>query len=202
MAGPAEQDPKVRRTREAILTAARDLLEQAGPAAVTHQRVAAHAGVGRATVYRHWPDPEQLLRDAMALVRLPFFTDYQAGLHDWLRAQLRRLADELALPAVRKVGATAIHSAQWDPAARQQLDRWLDALSRRLHHALDAAAKAGEIEPRAVADPAETVALLVGPVLFRTLLQGQTVSDALLTDAIATVLPPAPQRRPGGGRRR
>ena len=54
-------DPRVVKSRETILSAARTLLQESGPAAVTHQRVAARAGVGRATVYRHWRTPELLL---------------------------------------------------------------------------------------------------------------------------------------------
>ena len=54
-------DPRQARSRKAMLDAARELLAREGPAAVTHQRVARQAGVGRATVYRHWPRPEQLI---------------------------------------------------------------------------------------------------------------------------------------------
>src|SRR3954453_892705 len=88
-----DEDPRVARSRQAALAAARTLLEQEGPAAVTHQRVAAHAGIGRATVYRHWPLPETLLQEAMEQVALPFFTDFSGDLHQWLRGELRRLAD-------------------------------------------------------------------------------------------------------------
>ena len=48
----APPDPRTVRSREAILAAARHLLLHHGPAAVTHQRVAEQAGVGRATVSR------------------------------------------------------------------------------------------------------------------------------------------------------
>ena len=58
-------DPRAVRSREAMLAAARRLLAEEGLDAVTHQRVAQEAGVGRATVYRHWPRTDQLLLDAM-----------------------------------------------------------------------------------------------------------------------------------------
>src|SRR5688500_16592931 len=48
-------DPRAARSREAMLAAATALLAQDGLEAVTHQTVATRAGVGRATVYRHWP---------------------------------------------------------------------------------------------------------------------------------------------------
>src|SRR6266705_779576 len=72
MTSPAT-DPRAARSREAILAAAYDLLAREGPGAITHQRVAQQAGVGRATIYRHWADPEDLLRDVLYTAKLPFF---------------------------------------------------------------------------------------------------------------------------------
>src|SRR6266566_1989586 len=72
MTSPAT-DPRAARSREAILAAAYDLLAREGPGAITHQRVAQQAGVGRATVYRHWAAPEDLLRDVLFSAELPFF---------------------------------------------------------------------------------------------------------------------------------
>src|SRR5256712_10120296 len=97
MTSPAT-DPRAARSREAILAAAFDLLTREGPGAITHQRVAQQAGVGRATVYRHWAAAEDLLRDVLYTAELPFFATLP--LRSWLHAELRQLADELALPAV------------------------------------------------------------------------------------------------------
>src|SRR6478672_11373927 len=110
------------RSRDAILTAARTLLLRDGPAGVTHQRVAAQAGVGRATVYRHWPRPEQLLLDVMAGVDLPFFREPAAPVRPWLAKQLRRLADELTLPNVSAAAATS--SSRPPPTGCRQRSHW------------------------------------------------------------------------------
>src|SRR6478735_2750708 len=99
MTSPAT-DPRAARSREAILAAAYDLLAREGPGAITHQRVAQQAGVGRATVYRHWAAPEDLLRDVLYTAELPFFATPTLPLRSWLHTELRQLADELALPAV------------------------------------------------------------------------------------------------------
>ncbi|WP_030980951.1 TetR/AcrR family transcriptional regulator, partial [Streptomyces sp. NRRL S-1824] len=48
-------DPRLLRSRDAMVSAATALLTEGGLEAVTHQAVATRAGVGRATVYRHWP---------------------------------------------------------------------------------------------------------------------------------------------------
>src|SRR6266568_373251 len=118
MTSPAT-DPRAARSREAILAAAYDLLAREGPGAITHQRVAQQAGVGRATVYRHWAAPEDLLRDVLFSAELPFFATPALPLRPWLHAELRQLADELALPAVASLAiafALAVDAGELDTA--------------------------------------------------------------------------------------
>ena len=112
MADPEDAGVRVTASRAAALAAAQTLLQQQGPAAVTHQRVAVAAGVGRATVYRHWPKPEALLHEALGQVEMPFFTDFDNDLRRWLRGNLHRLAEELALPNLRRLTATT-PSTSW-----------------------------------------------------------------------------------------
>jgi len=187
MADQKDADVRVTASRAAALAAAQTLLQQEGPAAVTHQRVAAAAGVGRATLYRHWPTPEALLHEALGRVEMPFFTDFDNDLRPWLRGNLRRLAEELALPNLRRLTATLLQTAQWDTTARTQLNQWLHTVSRRLNTALNAAAAQGEINPPA--DSSEITAKLLGPLVFRTIFQNDTVSDELLDHVVNSALP-------------
>src|SRR6266705_1943128 len=118
MTSPAT-DPRAARSREAILAAAFDLLAREGPGAITHQRVAQQAGVGRATVYRHWAAPEDLLRDVLYTAELPFFATPALPLRPWLHAELRQLADELALPPVASLAIALMDQTRRDPARPQ-----------------------------------------------------------------------------------
>jgi AcrR family transcriptional regulator len=170
-------DPRMARSRKAMLAAARELLLRDGPAAVTHQRVARQAGVGRATVYRHWPRADQLLLDAMALVDLPFFREPVTPVRPWLRGELRILADEMALPQVAAVALAMMQgSARSLPA--EVRDRFTVTATGRISAALALATAEGELD--AAADPQDAVALLVGPILQRTCVQAGTVSDDLI----------------------
>ena len=47
-------DPRVARSRTAVLDAATHLLVTGGPAAVTVDAVVAESGVAKSTIYRHW----------------------------------------------------------------------------------------------------------------------------------------------------
>lgn len=54
-------DPRVARSRRAILDAASALLLEVGTAAVTIDAVVERSGVARTTIYRHWPTRDDLL---------------------------------------------------------------------------------------------------------------------------------------------
>ena len=63
MAPSAEIDPRVARTRRDVLAAAREVLLEDGWERVTLARVAERSGYARTTLYRHWPQRLDLLRD-------------------------------------------------------------------------------------------------------------------------------------------
>jgi AcrR family transcriptional regulator len=177
-------DPRQARSRKAMLDAARELLAREGPAAVTHQRVARQAGVGRATAYRHWPRPEQLMLDTMAGVDLPFFRDPVSPVRPWLRGQLRTFADEIALPAVAGV-ALAMMNSSGSSLPAEVRDRFSATADTGLRAAVTLAAAEGELT--APADPKDILALLSGPLIHRACIQGSTVSDELIDRVIDSI---------------
>lgn len=181
------------RSRKVMLDAARDLLVREGPAGVTHQRVALQAGVGRATVYRHWPRTDQLLLDAMSLVDFPFFRDPVTPVRPWLRRELRVLADEMALPSVAVI-ALAMMQGSAGSVPVEVRDRFRAAGADGIRAALALAADAGELD--GAADRADATALLMGPILQRTCMEGGTVSDDLIERIIDSV---GTWRSGGGG---
>lgn len=166
------------RSRAAILDAARSLLRDEGPAAVTHQRVAQQAGVGRATVYRQWPRSEQLLLDIVGDVDMPFFLQPETPVRPWLHAQLRKIADEMAVPEVAAITLTLMQGALWDPDVATRRDHCLTALNTRLEAALAMAVANREVDVSA--DPCGLSATLVGPMIYRITMQGETVSPRFI----------------------
>jgi AcrR family transcriptional regulator len=186
-------DPRAARSREAILAAAFDLLAREGPGAITHQRVAQQAGVGRATVYRHWAAPEDLLRDVLFSAELPFFATPALPLRSWLRAELRQLADELALPAIASL-AIALMEQTRSGGAGTRPHRHITAITERLAAAFALAVDAGELDT--APDAERAAAHLIGPLVYRTTLQAAPVPDQLLTDVIEAV---ADWRQPDPG---
>src|SRR5262249_59666438 len=62
-------DPRIERSRKTILQAVLDELSESGYGALTIESVARRAGVGKATIYRHWPDKIPLIADAVKLLQ-------------------------------------------------------------------------------------------------------------------------------------
>src|SRR5438552_831474 len=57
-------DPRVERSRMVILRAAVEEMAEVGYGGVTIESIAARAGVGKSTIYRHWPDKLAVIADA------------------------------------------------------------------------------------------------------------------------------------------
>jgi AcrR family transcriptional regulator len=174
-----DTDPRFQRSREAIVKAARELLLARGPAAVTHQQIAEHAGIGRATVYRHWPRTDQLLAEAMATTRMPFFNAATSPYRDWLARELTALAAQLDLDDVRAVTTTLANTALWDSNMDARRAGFAQVLSERLAAALLEAQRQGELTMRA--DEAAAAALVIGPIYYRATIE-RAPSDASLID--------------------
>lgn len=177
-----ESDPRFLRSRELMIAAARQLLVAEGPTAVTHARVAEAAGVGRATVYRHWTRIDQLLADAMASVPLPFFSVPTVPTRDWLRAGLLALARELELRDVRAVATTLANTALWDTDMDARRASFASILVERLGSALAAAESRGEVVLRG--DPRSAAAQTIGPIYYRSTIEHGTIEDALIDGSI------------------
>ena len=70
------QDPRVERSRHAILEATRELLgEEGGARSLTVEAVAARSGVAKTTIYRRWRDKWELALDAVMIDMLPRFAN-------------------------------------------------------------------------------------------------------------------------------
>jgi AcrR family transcriptional regulator len=182
---PNETDPRFLRSREAILHAARELLLERGPTAVTHVQVAERAAVGRATVYRHWPRAELLLVEAMATVPMPFFDEPTVPTRDWLRRELAAIARQLDLDDVRAVSTTLANTALWDEGMDARRAQFASVLSGRLAAVLDDAQTRGEVT---LALPsADAAAMVIGPMYYRSTIERTPTDSSLIEASIAAL---------------
>jgi AcrR family transcriptional regulator len=178
-----EEDPRVVRTREAVRGAVRSLVQRAGFEAVSHQQVAAEAGIGRATVYRHWPTRTDLLVDAVTEVRTPQEWQSSGDLATDLDRGLERLQRTLNTSPLVPQLVALIGRAEWDPELRETKARLLASGTAGIRRALEAAIDRHELPTDHDLDA--TVARLAGPLFYRRVLAHAPVDDAFVTEVIA-----------------
>lgn len=169
-------DPRIVRTRAAVLRTAMDLLVEGGPQAMTVDAVVARSGVAKSTIYRHWPSRDDLFL-AVIECHAPRLPDPDPG------------ADVLTAlrSTVRTVGAMML-----DP----DWARLLPALLMLRHHIDDVKALEDRIEDRsdevlatliqraageglilADVDVAEAITQLLGPLMYAHLTDSVPIDD-------------------------
>ena len=129
-------DPRAVRSRAQALRAAQELLAEQGWAAVTHVAVAARSGVGRTTLYRHWPEAVGMLQDAIAERMSQVRPELTGDLRADLRQQLNGLRILLHEPVTERGLRAIIERAGVDPAFGQLKEALYRAGSEGLpgHH--------------------------------------------------------------------
>jgi AcrR family transcriptional regulator len=178
MTETAPEDARVSRTRAAVADAVGSLFEEEGAVGLTHQRVAARAGVGRATVYRHWPKTVDLVTEALARADQPLLHLGDGPLRQWLLGELIRAAEQIAQPVSSQFIASMVATVDQSPAARLLREN----LNRRtrlvVDQMLDRATANGELSSRPDTD--ELVATVLGAVMFRITIQQKDADSGYL----------------------
>lgn len=177
----AKGRPRSVEAREKILRAARELLSEAGPGAVTMEAVAARAGVGKPTIYRSWPDRHAVLM--AALMASDPGAEARAS-----RSALRALQQQLTAIVERFSSPIGRHITTMIAAADPETEL---AKAFRNHFVLARRSEGRELLQRAIDDGElrkgldleVSLDLLYGPLFFR-LLMGHAPLDAAFVSAV------------------
>jgi AcrR family transcriptional regulator len=183
-------DPRALRSRAAALAAATELLVEGGPENVTHATVAQRAGIGRATVYRHWPDQQTLLIDALTNDIRPLLTFDDSPVRDQLVTQLQRQTDWLNQPVSASVIATVIERAERDENARRIREDLFGLEDQHFTEALMAAVQRGELRTGVQAYARQLISRIIGPLFFRRSMLGERLDKDTVAGEVDTALAP------------
>lgn len=166
-------DPRVLRSRAAILEAALDELAERGFGALTMDGVASRAGVARSTLYRLWRDRTSLVADAMEHLNVqpaPGAGAVSESPRERIRTLLLHLAAALAGSRVSDCLPALIDGAEREPAIAA------------LHHGYAARRRSALVEAVAQAREAGAVGRHLDPELTATALAGAVFYRRLMTD--------------------
>jgi AcrR family transcriptional regulator len=168
-----------------MLDASRKLLVTEGWDSITHAKVAAAAGVGRATVYRHWPTTIELGLEAASLEAessRPLHTgDLRADVIAELRDLRSALTDRGLKPLLLLITQRATYDEEFRKIRQQLLQRGAGPIRALLREAV----RSGEL--RANVDVDELLSLLAGPIIYEIVLRDRPFPDrriASLADLI------------------
>lgn len=154
---------RTERTREAVLAAARRILE-AGDTNLSTPRLSELSGIHKTTIYRRWPTRElllkELLEDRSASLSVKPSDDWERYLHDVARelTQFLEAPGELAL--LRTLAQADFHLAP-------QIAAIWEALVHSIAKPIAAAQSRGEVA--AHVKPNEVIRALIGYIISETL---------------------------------
>lgn len=186
-AQPSRGRPRSEASHAAVLAAAFDLLVERGYAAMAVEAVAAQAGVGKATIYRWWPNRAELAVEAFFSATLDQlgFPDTESAREDF-RLQVHQVA---ALLRGRSGVAMAamIAGALTEPALAQALgQRWVAPRMRWGVERMRRAQAAGEAP--ADLDVSAALAALCSPLYARLSFGLDALTEAEVEAYAAIVL--------------
>jgi TetR/AcrR family transcriptional regulator of autoinduction and epiphytic fitness len=163
-------DPRVQRSREALLAAALDELSAVGYAAFSMESVAARAGVGRSTLYRHWSDRLRLIADALETLNVqpaPPARPEGESSRELVEALLRHLTEALTQSRIAACLPALVHGAEQDALLRTFLHDYSARRRQALVSAIDSGVARGEFR---AGDPDLSADALSGAIFYRRLM--------------------------------
>ncbi len=182
-------DPRVARSRQVILEATLDLLADEGLAGLNIEALAARAGVGKATIYRHFATREGMIEEAFETLK-PMHVPDQAGS---AREQITQIMTAVCTGSTTsrwgRVLPALIDAAERDPAILTIHRRISERRAEALTGVLEAGVTSGEL--RSDLDPDLAGWMLIGPLLTSRLMFHEAFPVDRVPALIEAVLGPA-----------
>lgn len=169
-----------------ILAAALELLGEVGYGGLTVEGVAARAGVGKSTIYRHWPGKLEVVEDALGQLRPAPFPPPAGTVRERVVALLGQVAGNLADSAWSRCLPAMVDAAERDPGMLAVHRRLSQERLAVLVGVLAEGVETGEIPPGA--DLPLLAEMLVGPIIVRRLLLHEPFDPAAVPRLVALVL--------------
>ena len=184
------------RARQRVLRAALEVLADRGLPGLTMEAIALRAGASKATVYRHWKSPGEVLVDAMDLSFQPFVVPATGQLRTDLIELFATLEALLSGQPFPRLMAAFIDAAERDPGLQGLHVRLTERRREIVRQVLDRARRRGEIPSDADLDLA--VDLLSGPAFYRRFVAHAEFPPGYAAAVVDHVLRAIQARSPAG----
>jgi TetR/AcrR family transcriptional regulator, regulator of autoinduction and epiphytic fitness len=181
-----DPDPRIERTRRAVLDSALALLIERGYGEVTIEAVAAHSGVAKSTIYRHWPGRAELIHDAFHELKPTMPVPTEGSVRVRLVGVLESLARNVAASQWSACLPALIDAAERDPAARELNNRLAQTGRESIAGLLREGVADGELP--ADLDAGLMAEALAGPIILRRLMSAPPLDPAEVRHLVEQVL--------------
>jgi AcrR family transcriptional regulator len=185
-----DQDPRVERSRRVILEAVLEELGEVGYGALTIESVAARAGVGKSTIYRHWPGKLALVEDAFRTLKAKALVPEEGTLRDRITAFLEQVAGLVEESTYSACMPALIDAAERDPQVREFHCAFSTERVAVLVDVLRKAVDDGELPKDTNAEMLADA--LVGPIVMRRLMFFEPFDPKDVPALVGQVLPSGP----------
>lgn len=161
------EDPRVTRSKRAVLQATLELLAENGVAATTIESISDRSGVAKTTIYRHWAGKPELVIAAFESLT-PAATDPDTGsLAGDLEALAVGLSKALGSGRFASLLPSLIDAAERDRELSKLHRRFAASRERAVRRIVDRARARGELRDDITDN--EVVDLIAGPIFYRRL---------------------------------
>ena len=178
--------PRSEEARRKAIAAAIDLIIERGVANLSIEEVAARSGVAKTTIYRHWPERASLIidtvRSTFSHVTTPDTGSLRGDLETYFDGMIR--ADLNG--QIGKLIPSLIDAATRDPEIGLLMDRLSIERQQPLMTMVARAQERGELPPDLDRDV--VVGTVIGPIVFRKVVQRRPVDAAYVARCLDVVL--------------
>lgn len=175
------QEEQQRSIAEAILS----ILRGGGHAALTTDAVAAEAGVSKATIYKMWPNKSQLLIHAASTWLVIFDVPDRGSFREEVRELLRHRAAQYNSEHGGHLFAALVGATAQDPDFHIVFKDWVREQMGANASIIERGIARGEL--RMDVDPAALGTLIAAPLIFRMVVEGDLVDNALIETVVESL---------------
>jgi AcrR family transcriptional regulator len=176
-----------RRAESAILEATIALLAELGFGGLTIDGIAARAGVGKATIYRHWSSKAEVALEAFRAFIPPLDDPDTGSFTEDVRSVIHQIVDGLSNSPLAGILPSLVDAAERDPEVERLFKEFGGTRRAVLRGIFTRAAQRGELRDDLDADVA--IDLLVGPIFTRRLVSRVPVTRKHANAVLDLVLP-------------
>lgn len=185
-------DPRITRSRSAVLAATRELLVERGVSETSIEAISERSGVAKTTIYRHWDGKGELVFDVIETLQGEMPLPDTGSFRGDLTALAVGLAHGLNDSVWSSLLPSLLDAAQRDEDLKTLHQGFAARRHDMLRQIVARARDRGEVRSEVTDD--EVLELVAGPLFYRRLITEQPTSASRamrIVELVARVLEPA-----------